>query len=247
MTLPQFAVTPDQLTQVDVGDVVVLTGPEARHAATVRRIGVGERVRLADGRGRVAVVRAEAVGPVRLDTRVERLVDEPQLDPRLVLVQALAKGDRDLSAVEAATELGVDHVIPWQADRSIVRWRGDRATKALTKWQSVAAAASKQSRRAWTPTVGPCVSSTGLAELVTRASAAYLLHESADDALAGTSMPSGGQVLIIVGPEGGISDGELDALTGAGGRVVRLGPQVLRASTAGPAALAVLSARQRWR
>jgi 16S rRNA (uracil1498-N3)-methyltransferase len=164
-----------------------------------------------------------------------------------VLVQALAKGDRDEQAIEAATELGVDEVVPWQAGRSIVVWRGERAAKAHRKWGSVVLAAAKQSRRATVPVVAPVAHRRGVTELVRQASLALVLHEDASTALATVALPPDGDVLLVVGPEGGIAPDELEAFTGAGARAVRLGDTVLRSSSAGPAALAVLSAAGRWR
>jgi 16S rRNA (uracil1498-N3)-methyltransferase len=164
----------------------------------------------------------------------------------ITLVQALAKGDRDEQPVEAATELGVDEVVPWQAERSVVVWRGDRAAKSLAKWAAVVTRATKQSRRSRVPVTSSAV---GLAPLVARVAESALtlvLHEDATEPLASVELPASGDVLVVVGPEGGISEREIEALTAAGARPVRLGATILRASSAGPAALAVLSARTRW-
>ena len=162
-------------------------------------------------------------------------------------MQALAKGDRDEQAVEAATELGVDEVVPWQAERSVVVWRGERAAKSLAKWAAVVARATKQSRRSRMPVTSPAVGFAPLVARVGRSALTLVLHEDATEALAAVELPDSGDVLVVVGPEGGITDREVAALTDAGARAVRLGSTILRASSAGPAALAVLSARTRWR
>jgi 16S rRNA (uracil1498-N3)-methyltransferase len=178
---------------------------------------------------------------------VEELAEEPEPALRLVLVQALAKGDRDLLAVEAATELDVDEVVPWQADRSIVRWRADRAEKAHRKWEQTVIAAAKQSRRVRVPTVGPLALLKDLLVRVGRADVALVLHEDAPTSFTEVDLPHRGELLLVVGPEGGISDGELTAMVAAGARAVRLGSSVLRTSTAGTAALAALHTRTGWR
>ncbi|MEO7449354.1 MAG: 16S rRNA (uracil(1498)-N(3))-methyltransferase [Humibacillus sp.] len=230
-----------------VGSSLLLEGDEGRHAASVVRLRAGERYFVADGFGRRALLEATDVERTWVRGRVLAVTDEPESAPRLVLVQALAKGDRDEQAIEAATELGVDEVVPWQAERSVVVWRGDRAAKSRAKWDAVVARATKQSRRARMPLTSPAV---GLASLVARvgeASLTLVLHEDATEPLASVDLPASGDVLVVVGPEGGITDREVDALTSAGARPVRLGSTILRASSAGPAALAILSARSRWR
>jgi 16S rRNA (uracil1498-N3)-methyltransferase len=247
MTLPLFLLEPGRLDRAAPGDPLVLDGAEGRHAATVRRIRAGEAVLVADGRGRCARAEVVEAGDGRLSLVLREVVVEPEPSQRLVLVQALAKGDRDEDAVEAATELGVDEVVPWQASRSVVVWRGARGEKSARKWVHVAEAAAKQSRRSRVPVVAPLVTTAALARRVAGAGAAYVLHEEATVPLAGRPLPGAGDVLVVVGPEGGIAAEELDLLQGAGAVPVRLGTTVLRSSTAGPAALAVLSAQGRWR
>ena len=154
MTLPLFLVEPALSWRgAAVGSRVVLDGPEGRHAATVRRIAAGEQVMLADGAGLRLTCDVVAAGKAELELSVVEVCREPEPQPRFVLVQALAKGDRDDQAIEAATEFGVDEVVPWQASRSIVQWRGERGDKARRKWESTVAAAAKQSRRARVPVV----------------------------------------------------------------------------------------------
>jgi 16S rRNA (uracil1498-N3)-methyltransferase len=247
MTLPLFAVPAGSLDGLGPGDPLVLDGAEGRHAATVRRIGHGERVYVADGQGTRAEAVVETAGPGLLRLRVEAVEVQPEPSPRFVLVQALAKGDRDDDAVEAATEIGVDEVVPWQAGRSIVQWRGPRGEKARGKWQNVLEAASKQSRRSRVPVLAPLATTRTLAERISAAAAAYVLHEDAIASLAAQRLPESGDVLVVVGPEGGIAPEELAAFEAAGAIAVRLGSTVLRSSSAGPAALAVLSAAGRWR
>jgi 16S rRNA (uracil1498-N3)-methyltransferase len=216
-----------------------LTGEEGRHAAKVRRIGVGEQVTVSDGRGQVAECEVSAVLPsgLQLTVLARRSVAVPS--PRLVVVQALPKGERAELAVETMTELGVDEIVPWAAARSVVQWQGDRGAKAHARWQRVAREAAKQSRRPWVPTVAPLASTASVAALLAAAATGLVLHEAAS--FAELAMPSVGDVVVVVGPEGGISAEELSAFATVGALSVRLGEPVLRTSTAGPAALAALS------
>ena len=227
--------------------MIVLGGPEGRHGATVKRIGIGERVLLTDGIGHRAEAVVDSVGMGDLHLRLQAITQEPQPDSRFVLIQALAKGDRDEQAIEAATELGVDEVVPWQAARSIVIWRGERAARSLRKWESVVLAATKQSRRARVPLVSAPANHAAVIRRIEEAALALVLHEEATLPLAGLELPRSGDVLLIVGPEGGMAPDELSAFVSAGGVAVRLGPSILRSSSAGPAALAVMSAAGRWR
>jgi 16S rRNA (uracil1498-N3)-methyltransferase len=242
-----FLGEPSTVAQASVGGSLLLDGEEGRHAGAVVRLRLGERYFVADGAGRRVLLEATDVDRSWVRGTVLEVTDEPAQATRFVLVQALAKGDRDEQAIEAATELGVDEVVPWQAERSVVVWRGDRAAKSLAKWAAVVTRATKQSRRARMPSTSPAV---GLAQLATRVADSALtlvLHEDATEPLAAVKLPEQGDVLVVVGPEGGISEREIQALRDAGARPVRLGSTILRASSAGPAALAVLSARQRWR
>lgn len=247
MTHQLFLGEPEAVASAVSGSSIRLDGDEGRHAAAVVRLRVGERFFVADGAGRRVLAEATAVDKASVVGRVVEVDDEPEPQPRLVLVQALAKGDRDEQAIEAATELGVDEVVPWQAERSVVVWRPDRVARSLAKWSAVVTRASKQSRRARMPLVSAPVDTRGLGERVREAALTLLLHEDAQEALAGVELPATGDVLVVVGPEGGISEREVDLLVSAGARPVRLGSTILRASSAGPAALAVLSAAGRWR
>ncbi|MFC7405969.1 16S rRNA (uracil(1498)-N(3))-methyltransferase [Georgenia alba] len=256
MTRPVFHAEAAVLGAARPGEDITLRGDEARHAATVRRLRPGEEVDVVDGAGRRVtgtVVAAERDG---LTVSVTAVVDEPRPAPRLVLVQALAKGGRDEQAVEAATELGVDAVVPWQADRSVSVWTGkpERAAKGRRRWEAVTTAAGKQSRRASFPAVRDLVTTAGLrtavAGTVAGGGTVLVLHEAATTSLTTVALPqreADTEVVVVVGPEGGITDEELAALGDAGAQVVRAGPHVMRSSTAGPAALGVLASRTgRW-
>jgi 16S rRNA (uracil1498-N3)-methyltransferase len=226
------------------GDVLTLAGDEGRHAATVRRLQPGERVDLGDGAGNVAECVVTSVARDTLTARVERRRGEPPPRPRLVVVQALAKGDRAEDAVEAMTEVGVDEFVPWAAARSVVRWEGARGERALERWRATARAAAKQSRRAWVPVVTAPATTADVAARLRHADLAVVLHEAATAPL---PEPHGddGEIVVVVGPEGGITDEELAAF---GGTPYRLGASVLRTSTAGVAAASVLLSRTaRWR
>jgi 16S rRNA (uracil1498-N3)-methyltransferase len=246
VTAPLFFVAADRLAGATVGSLLVLDGPEGRHGATVKRIGVGERVLLTDGIGHRVDAFVESVGVGTLHLRLRAITQELSPDSRFVLIQALAKGDRDEQAVEAATELGVDEVVPWQAARSIVIWRGERAVRSLRKWESVVRVATKQSRRVRVPLVSEPANHAAVIRRIEQAALALVLHEEAHQPLAAMELPQSGDVVLIVGPEGGVAPEELSAFVAAGAVAVRLGSNVLRSSSAGPAALAVMSAAGRW-
>ena len=246
MTLPLYLVEPGALDAVVPGDHFLLDGPEGRHAATVKRARPGESLLLADGAGRSLTGLVLSAAGDRVDLTVTDVARDVVNGPTFTLAQALAKSDRDEAAIEMATELGVYAIIPWQAERSIVQWRGERAAKSHQKWVDIVRAATKQSRRTRVPLVEEMMTTRQLSSRLGRARVTYVLHEGAQMPLATAPLPAAGEVLLIVGPEGGVSAQELDALTAAGALAVRLGPSVLRSSTAGPAALAVLCAADRW-
>ena len=247
MTRPLFLLPPGGLDGVRPGQDVRLDGEEGRHASGVRRIRPGEQVDVGDGAGRVAGCDVLAAGRDGLRLRVVAVNEVAPASPRLVLVQALARGGRDEQAIETATELGVDAVVPWQAGRSVVHWHAERASRGVERWRAVVRAATKQSRRAWLPLVHEPVDSAGLTRLLPAAAQSLLLHAGAPRPLSAVDTPPIGDVLVVAGPEGGIEPGELAAFEAAGAVPVRLGPTVLRSSSAGPAALAVLAVRTgRW-
>lgn len=229
------------------GDLIDLDGDEGRHAAVVRRIRTGEQIELTDGAGHIARANVSEVHKASLTCEVQERTDVPPPAPRVTVIQALPKGDRGELAVEVMTEAGVDTIVPWSARRCVTQWRGARGDKALRKWRATAREAAKQSRRAWFPHVDELAGTDAVTDRVAAAELALILHGSADLPLAGVDVPAAGDVVIVVGPEGGIEDGELRALTDAGARAVRLGPTVLRTSTAGVVAAGiVLSRTGRW-
>ncbi|AEG44715.1 16S rRNA (uracil(1498)-N(3))-methyltransferase [Isoptericola variabilis] len=263
MSAPVFLAEGGGLADVAPGDAYLLDGTEGRHAGVVQRRGPGERLDVVDGAGvRLRCVVEQVTGD-GVQLRVAEVVREPAPGVVLTLVQALAKGDRDELAVEAAVEVGVDAVVPWQAERSIVVWRGPRAAKSHARWVATVRAAVKQARRAWVPPVAEPVTTKQLAvrtrDVVAAGGAVVVLHEEAQTPLGAVVLPgvvdrdAGGdagaapELLVVVGPEGGISDAELALLIDAGAVAARLGPHVLRTSTAGPVAVALLSERLgRW-
>jgi 16S rRNA (uracil1498-N3)-methyltransferase len=244
VTPPVFLVA-----ELPPGPSAVLDGPEGRHAATVRRLRAGEELVLSDGSGaRARCVVTEARKDALALEVVERwTVPEPAV--RVVLAQALVKGDRGELAVELATEAGVDAVVPWRASRCVTKWDdGPRGAKALERWRATAREAAKQSRRARVPSVAAPASTVELARIAASSAVALVLHESSSSPIGSVPMPASGDVLLVVGPEGGITDEELSALTAAGAHAVRLGPDVLRASTAAAVALGALGVlTDRWR
>jgi 16S rRNA (uracil1498-N3)-methyltransferase len=251
VTAPFFLVAPQALV-TSIGDVVTIDGPDGRHAATVKRLETGETVLVGDGAGRVVEGRVQAVvGKDRVDVLVSSYVEHPAPSPRVVVVQALAKGDRGELSVELLTEVGVDVVVPWAAARSIAQWRGDKAAKGLERWRATAREAAKQSRRPFLPDVREPASTGDAVVLIRNAVAtggtAVVLHESASLRLASLRVPQSGDVVLVVGPEGGITDDERATFESAGALSARLGPSVLRTSTAGTVAAAVILAScGRW-
>ncbi len=246
MTAPLFRLDP-----LPADERVRLTGDEGRHAARVRRLRAGEDVVLTDGRGTVARGAVEAVEGDHLDIRVTRREVVPVPTPRIVVVQALVKGDRSELAVELLTEVGVDEILPWQAERCVARWSGEKSGR---RWAAAAESAAKQSRRVHWPVVGEVLRGTEPAERLRGAGLAIVLSEAGTrpltDLLPDLAGPAvgerPGEVVVVVGPEGGIAEGELAAFAEAGARSCRLGPTVLRASSAGLAAVSVLAATSRW-
>ncbi|WP_324014797.1 16S rRNA (uracil(1498)-N(3))-methyltransferase [Microbacterium sp. JZ37] len=231
---------------VSPGGELELTGAEAHHAASVRRVRVGEEVTVTDGRGAWLAGMCESVSPQRVVVRIASRQDLPPQSPRLVLVQALAKGDRDELAVQAATELGIDEVVPWQAARSVSRWQGPKAEKGRARWASIVREAAKQAHRAWIAEVSPIATTAQVAERAASARV-LVLDPTAQAALTSIDVDDARDLVLVVGPEGGIAPDELERLAAAGAERVRLGDTILRTSTAGPAALAVLNAKLgRW-
>jgi 16S rRNA (uracil1498-N3)-methyltransferase len=228
-----------------VGNTAVVSGLEARHAVTVSRLAVGESVRVGNGSGMVATGTVTAVAPSEFQFVVDEVSELERPSPAIWLVQALAKGDRDELAIQAATELGVDGVIPWSASRSISRWEGAKIAKGQDRWMAVVREATKQSARAWLPEVAPLVSTKQLAALA-ETTRMLVLDPLAIDSLTEIE-PDERDIVLVVGPEGGISPAEFELLYAAGAVGARLGNSILRTSTAGPAAIAVLSAKLgRW-
>ncbi|MFC0674198.1 16S rRNA (uracil(1498)-N(3))-methyltransferase [Brachybacterium hainanense] len=244
-----FLVLDRELAPLRAGDPCHLAGEEGRHAAKVARIGVGERVLLTDLHGTQVLAEVEAAAKESLELR---LCEPPRTAatraPELVLVQALATGGRDEQAVESATELGADAVVPWIARRSVSVWRGEKQRKGRAKWEATVRAAVKQSRRARIPQVAEPLGTAQLvrcaAEWTAQGDLVLVLHEQESTGLPTLvpQMRAAGRIVLIVGPEGGIAPEEVAELQEAGARSVLLGPEVLRSSTAGPAAIAAISA-----
>ncbi|WP_435771098.1 16S rRNA (uracil(1498)-N(3))-methyltransferase [Nocardioides sp. SYSU DS0651] len=245
MTLPQHLVP--ALAGVGEGDHVVVEGDEAHHAVVVRRLRVGQAVQLTDGAGRVVTGTVTETSKRSFTVLATQVDDRPEPAPRFTVVQALPKGDRGELAVEVLTEIGVARIVPWAATRSVAVWKGERATRSHARWQATAREAAKQSRRAWHPEVTPLAGTSEVLARVATADAAVALHEEAGEPLARVAVPTAGEVVVVVGPEGGLTDEEVAALADAGAVPVRLGAEVLRTSTAGVAAVAALLARTtRW-
>lgn len=245
MTLPQHVVP--SLAGITPGAIVTVEGDEAHHAVVVRRLRVGELVTLADGLGLVVTGEVSATSKRSFDVRVTAVDEVAEPRPSMTVVQALPKGDRGELAVEVLTEIGVGRIVPWAAARSVAVWKGERAAKSHARWESTAREAAKQARRAWHPIVSSLATTLDVRELVTSADLAVVLHEDATEPLGAIAVPDAGEILVVVGPEGGLTDDEVAGFVAAGAVAVRLGDEVLRTSTAGVAAVAALLAQtSRW-
>ncbi|MFE3632888.1 16S rRNA (uracil(1498)-N(3))-methyltransferase [Streptomyces cellostaticus] len=249
MTAPVFVV--DSLEGVGPGSVIDVEGPEGRHAVSVRRLQPGEEVVITDGRGRGASgVVLSTSGKDHLVVEPRAFPVEPEPSPRVTVVQALPKGDRGELAVEMMTETGVDAIVPWQAARCITQWKGDRGQKALAKWRATAREAGKQSRRLRFPEVADAATTKQVAALLAAADFAAVLHSDFEHdsvPLAAAELPAQGEIVLVVGPEGGVARDELALFEESGAKPCVLGPTVLRTSTAGTAAAALLLGRTgRW-
>jgi 16S rRNA (uracil1498-N3)-methyltransferase len=243
MSAPVFLADSDQLRT----DRITLAGPEGRHAAAVRRLKPGERVDLTDGAGTVAHCVVVAAGRDTLDLEVTERRHDPPPDPRLTVVQALPKGDRGELAVEMMTEVGVDTIVPWSAARCVTQWRPERRDKALSRWRSTAREAAKQARRSWLPEITDLATTAQVTHRAATAASFVVLHESFTTPIRELALPSTGEIVFVVGPEGGITDEEMATFEAVGGQPTLLGPTVLRTSTAGVAAAAIILTRcARW-
>ena len=234
-------------TPPTVGEVIELTGDEGRHAVSVKRTSVGEQIELVDGHGTRAVITVIGVsGKDRLTGVVDCAANEPASRPTVTVIQALPKAARSELTVDLLTQAGADVIVPWQAGRSVANW-GKKQDKGLAKWRAAARAAAKQSRRSRIPEITPVGDQAAVAALIQAAPLALMLHEDATGKITDQPMAQVDSVVLIIGPEGGISPAELDAFTAAGAHPVRLGPEVLRTASAGMVALAALGAvTDRW-
>lgn len=225
-----------------IGEVIDLAGAEAKHAVQVRRMRIDEAIQLTDKTGLRVRGTVKAIQKSSLSILVNSVEMENAAPLKLTLVQALAKGDRDELAVQAATELGVTSVVPWESDRSVSRWIGIKEDKGVERWQTIASEAAKQSLRVWHPTVSAPMKGAAVAELAKSVDLVLVLDPTSDQGLASVALPREGSIALVVGPEGGISDQELKALDTAGAKLVHLGDPILRTSTAGIAAISAICA-----
>ena len=227
--------------KLEDSNLIEVSGDEAHHAIKVLRTSVGEEILISDGAGNWVRACVEYIEKKTFTAKVLERGFQPEKSPRLIVVQGLPKSDRVKEAIEILVESGVDVIIPWQADRSISKWQKD----SLTKWQSVAEAATKQSRRFRKPEIIDGLSLSQLLEIESENSAVLVMHESATTKLSEvvTSKFAGmSEIVIVIGPEGGISDSELELLQSTGAHIVGLGPEVFRSAHAGGAALSAVSA-----
>lgn len=241
----------------EVGSAFLVAGQEGRHGASALRLRAGESVLVSDGEGVVADCRVLSTGKaeVELEVVARRVHDRPR--PAVIVVQALPKSERSELAVELATEAGADEIWPWQSERCISRWTGakGKGDKGRTKWENAARAATKQSRRAYEPHIGELLEKEALVDRVRRwvagGSVVIVLHEESREPFADLVRQAveadAESIVLVVGPEGGVSDGEAAALREAGAHTALLGPEVLRTSTAAAVALGAIGVlTSRW-
>lgn len=226
------------------GTTLRLDGVEGRHAATVMRMRVGEPIELVDGAGARARGTVETSMKDALDVRIDAVQHEPEPLLRCTVVQALLKGEHGELAIDQLTQVGVDVIVPWACQHAVVI--ADRRDKVLGRARQRLHAAGKQARLARFPRLEDVASTQSIVALVREADLAVLLHESAQTPIQSIVAPAAGHVVLIVGPEGGISAEERDRLLAAGAREARLGPSVLRGSLAGAVAAGVVLAATRW-
>lgn len=247
MSAPVFLIDPDRAEGAQPGSIVELDGPEGRHAVVVQRLRSGEAIELVDGLGRRLIGTVKTATKDACSVAVETVDDATEPRPRITAVQAIAKGDRGELAVQMLTEAGIDVIIPWQAENSVAKWDDDRAVKHLAKWRATAREAAKQARRSRLPIVESPVGTAAVVDLISNAGVALVLDEEATTPLTSIDFSTAHDVLLVIGPEGGLSSSERAVFADAGADVVRLGTTVLRTSTAGVAALGVVMARVgRW-
>lgn len=254
MSLPVFiynldtALSTPSLDIAQVGASIILNGAEGRHAVSVKRIAVGEHIELVDGHGTRAELEVVARdGKDTLEGHIVAVQHEPRPQPEVTVVQALPKSDRSELAIDLLTQAGVDHIIPWQADRCVAKWTGAKRDKGVAKWQAMAVSATKQSRRAWLPTIDQLHDTAQIAARLGEYDHALVLHEAANFTFSSMDLSVAASIVIIIGPEGGISAAETENFRRAGANLVKLGPEVLRTATAGMVALAAIGATtHRW-
>ena len=226
------------------GTTVRLDGPEGRHAATVMRLRTGEPVELVDGRGRRGVGVVEAAQRDALDVRIDAVREDPAPALQCIVVQALLKGEHGELAIDQLTQVGVDRIVPWASQHALVG--SDRQAKVLSRLRQHVVSAGKQARLSRFPEVADVASTDAVAALVAAVDVAIVLHESATTPLDAIALPVAGSVLLVVGPEGGLSESERATLAEAGAHEALLGPSVLRGSLAGSVAAGIVLARTRW-
>ncbi|AZA11887.1 16S rRNA (uracil(1498)-N(3))-methyltransferase [Corynebacterium gerontici] len=242
MSLPVF------ITEDLEGDTLTLSGSEGKHAVTVKRITVGERIQLVDAHGAFAICEVTGTsGKDRLQARVLERGTTPAPTPAVTVFQALPKSERSELTVDLLTQAGVDRIVPWEASRCIAKWQGAKRDKGQAKWMQAAVAAAKQSRRARVPNVEKLASTKEVAAMLAGFEQVMVLHESATQSIKEVELAQADSLALIIGPEGGISDEELAAFQAAGAHAMKLGPEVLRTATAGMVALAAIGVKtSRW-
>ncbi len=223
-----------------VGSSYEFDSDDAQHAIRVLRMSAGEVFMLSDGQGKWSKVKIFAVKKKSLEVEVVETGIQDPLEVSFTVVQALPKGDRLKESIELLTEGGVDTIIPWSAQRSI-----GQAEKGVEKLQVTAREASKQSRRLFIPDVTEVANTSKVVELIPQHDLVLVFHESAKSKVSEIVTRKyfeSRSVMIIIGPEGGISDEELELFKSAGAKVALMGRPILRSAHAGLAAMSAVNA-----
>jgi 16S rRNA (uracil1498-N3)-methyltransferase len=218
---------------------IEVDGDEAHHGVNVLRLKQSEQVKISDGVGNWGIGKVNQLSKKSFTVEISDRGFEPAPKQQVIVVQAILKNDANKEAVDFLTQVGADEIIPWQSQHSI----GKIDVKSLSKWQTVARESSRQSRRVRIPVITNTHSTESLISKIQDLENIFVLHESAENRLSQIEINQEADVFLIVGPEGGLSEFEVNTFMAAGAKVVRLGESVLRAANAGAAATSVVMSR----
>jgi 16S rRNA (uracil1498-N3)-methyltransferase len=219
-----------------VGATYEFNNDDANHAIRVLRMGTGNIFNLSDGAGSWSQVQVLTVAKKSMQVKVLETGKQEPLDTHFTVIQAIPKGDRIKESIEMCTEGGADRIVMWKAARSI-----GKSDDKIEKLQTTAREASKQSRRFRIPEVIGVAATNAVVDQIAQADLAIVFHESATMKVSEIVTPGCKKVAIIIGPEGGLTEDEIDTFAAAGAKVALMGRPVLRSAHAGLAALSAVN------